>query len=118
MVSSGQSRVMDRFFSIGGKVTNNDPVRKAYFDYCLYWVVFLTFVGLGINYLYQYFFNNSTMSSLLWGVIVLIFSWFNYWALLAFRGAYLNMKKFYSKPKQLETQDDKKEFEEMFNQKD
>lgn len=101
---SAGNQVMDKFFNLGNKATKGDPVRKAYFDYCLYWVVFLTFVGLGINYSYKYFFSDAPISSLMWGVIVLIFSWFNYWALISFRGAYLNMKKFYSRPKQQVTE--------------
>lgn len=108
MASSGSSEIMDKFFSLGSKATNNDPVRKAYFDYCLYWVVFLTFIGLSINYLYSYFFGNGTLGSLGWGIVVGVFSWFNYWALLSFRGAYLNMKKFYGKPKE-ETKEESEE---------
>lgn len=96
---SAGNQIIDKFFNLGNKATKGDPVRKAYFDYCLYWIVFLTFVGLSINYIYSYLFGNGTLGSLGWGIVVLVFSWFNYWALISFRNAYLNMKKFYDKPK-------------------
>ncbi len=113
MATSGSSQIMDKFFNLGNKATRGDPVRKAYFDYCLYWVVFLTFVFLSINYIYSFFFKGASVGALGWGIVVGIFSWFNYWALISFRMAYLNMQKFYSKPK--ETQNDKQEdFKELF----
>lgn len=113
MATSGSSQILDKFFNLGNKATNGDPVRKAYFDYCLYWVVFLTFVFLSINYIYSFFFKGASAGALGWGIVVGIFSWFNYWALISFRMAYLNMQKFYSKPK--ETQDVKQEdFKELF----
>ena len=112
--TSASGQVMDKFFNLGNKVTSNNPVQKAKFDYNLYWVVFLTFLFLSFNYFYT-FYKTGALNSLGWGLVILIFSWFNYWALVAFRTAYLNMKAFYSKPKQ-ETQDDK-DFKEMFNQK-
>lgn len=102
------NQMLDKFFNLGNKATQGDPVRKAYFDYCLYWVVFCTFIFLSLNYLYK-FYQTLAFSYLAWGIVIMIFSWFNYWALLSFRGAYLNMKKFYSKPKETlienETQD-------------
>jgi hypothetical protein len=116
MATSGSSQMMDKFFNLGNKATRGDPVRKAYFDYCLYWVVFLTFVFLSINYIYNYFAGNGSMGSLGWGIVVGIFSWFNYWALISFRMAYLNMKKFYDKPKDVEKiEEDKDEFEGLFD---
>ena len=84
---------LDVFFELGNKATNNNPVRKALFDYCLYWVVFMAFIGIAITYFYNFFFNNSSISTLFWGIVVSIFSWFNYWALASFRLVYLNMKK-------------------------
>lgn len=102
------NQIIDKFFNLGNKATNGDPVRKAYFDYCLYWIVFLTFIGLAINYITSYLFRGGTFGSFMWGIVVLIFSWFNYWALISFRNAYLNMKKFYDKPndKKQENEDD------------
>lgn len=84
--------VFDSFFKLGEKATGGNPTKKALFDYILYWIVFLTFCTLAINYLYSYFFNNGAISNLLWGVVIAIFCWFNYWALSAFRGVYKNMK--------------------------
>ena len=101
------NQILDKFFNLGNKVTKGSPVNKAKFDYQLYWVVFCTFIFLSINYLVS-FFQTGTFGYLGWGIIVGIFSWFNYWALISFRGAYLNMKKFYDKPKSQvnETKDD------------
>lgn len=111
------NQILDKFFSLGTKVTQGSPVRKAYFDYCLYWIVFLTFVALSVNYIYSYFFGGGSIGSLGWGIVIGIFSWFNYWALISFRGAYLNIKKFYDKPKpavQDTRKKDEEEFKEMF----
>ena len=103
---------IDSFFELGNKATQGDPVRKAYFDYCLYWVIFITFIGLSGSYFYNFFVKNLPFSQFLWGCIILIFSWFNYWALISFRMAYKNMKAFYSKPKEI-TQDNG--FKEAFS---
>jgi hypothetical protein len=113
---SGSSQLMDKFFNLGNKATNNDPVRKAQFDYSLYFVVFLTFIFLSLNYIYSYFFKGASIGSLSWGVIVGIFSWFNYWALISFRNAYINIKKFYNRPKPtVEEAQKEKEEETIFN---
>jgi hypothetical protein len=113
MATSGSSKIMDKFFNLGNKVTYGSPVRKAYFDYILYWIVFSTFIFLSGNYIYSYIFKDASIGTLGWGIVVGIFSWFNYWALISFRMAYLNMKKFYDKPKE-EKSKDKEEFKEMF----
>jgi hypothetical protein len=109
------NQIIDKFFNLGNKATKGDPVRKSYFDYCLYWIVFLTFVGLSINYIVT-FFKTGSFGTLGWGIVVGIFSWFNYWALISFRNAYLNMKKFYDKPKPTAEQIKKEnEDETIFN---
>ena len=106
---------LDGFFSLGEKATGGDPVRKAHFDYSLYWVIFLTFVGLAVNYFYI-FFSKGVLGSLMWGIIILVFSWFNYWGLMAFRQTYQNMKKFYSKPKEVKNASaTDNEFKEAFS---
>lgn len=85
--------ILDSFFNLGNKATGGDPVQKAKFDYYLYWIVFLAFVSIGLNYYYSFFFKDSPLSTLLWGVVITIFCWFNYWGLVAFRGVYINMKE-------------------------
>lgn len=85
--------ILDSFFELGNKATKGDPVRKAQFDYNLYWIVFCSFVFLAGNYFYRYFFDNAPISSVIWGIILSIFCWFNYWGLVAFRGIYKNMKQ-------------------------
>jgi len=112
MATSGSSKIMDKFFNLGNKATQGSPVRKALFDYMLYWIVFATFIFLSGNYIYSFFFKGAGAGTLGWGIVVGIFSWFNYWALISFRMAYLNMKKFYNKPKE-ETKDE--EFKEIFD---
>lgn len=94
MAANGSSRLMDGFFNLGNKATSGDPVRKAQFDYSLYWVVFVTFIGLSLNY-FKTFFVTGSVGTLFWGIIIGVFCWFNYWALISFRQTYLNIKKFY-----------------------
>jgi len=83
---------LDTFFNLGNKVTKGDPVRKAQFDYYLFWIVFLSFASIAILDFYSFFFNDGPLNSLFWGIVVCIFCWFNYAALGSFRGVYMNMK--------------------------
>lgn len=98
---------LDMFFELGNKATKGDPTRKALFDYLLYWILFITFVALAINY-YYIFFTKGVTTSLMWGIILTIFCWFNYWALSSFRMVYQNMKR-YSDAKKLVDKVDKKD---------
>jgi amino acid permease len=86
--------VLDSFFNLGNKVSNGDPARKAQFDYYLYWIVFLCFVFIALADFYNFFFKGGSINNFFWGVIVLIFCWFNYFALGAFKKVYDNMKAF------------------------
>ena len=82
--------VMDKFFKLGEKATGGDPVRKALFDYMLMGIVFVVlFAFMSIN-LYNFittFKATYLLSALLFGAFV----WFDYWAVLAFRGMYLSI---------------------------
>ena len=86
------SNPLQFFFSLGNRVTKGDPLRKAKFDYYLFSIVFLAFVGLTINYFYS-FAQTLKFTSLMWGCILIVFCWFNYWGLTAFYGVYKNMKE-------------------------
>lgn len=84
---------LDVFFKMGEKATGGNPVRKAQYDYYLYWIVFISFACIAITYYYNFFFKNAPLSTMIWGVVITIFCWFNYFALGAFRAMYENMKK-------------------------
>jgi ABC-type transport system involved in multi-copper enzyme maturation permease subunit len=88
--------IMDKFFTLGSKVTKNDPIQKAKFDYYLYWVIFLAFCFLVMTYFYS-FYKTHSMTSLLWGIVILVVCWFNYWGLISFRAVKKNMDKFHNK---------------------
>jgi hypothetical protein len=90
------TNILDGFFNLGNKATRGDPVRKAQFDYYLYWIVFLAFVGITISYVYSFFMGRGQLSTLLWACVVGVFCWFNYWGLVSFRSIYKNMKDAYS----------------------
>jgi len=83
---------LDAFFSLGNKATKGDPLRKAKFDYQLYWIVFLAFVFIATNYYYNVLFNKAPLSTLAWAFVITVFCWFNYWGLVGFRTNYQNMK--------------------------
>jgi len=108
--------IMDKFFDLGNRVTRNNPVRKAHFDYCLYWVVFLTFIFMSINYIYS-FFKNGSLSSLGWGIVLAVFSWFNYWVLVSFRMVYLNMRGLFNTHKNITSTklNEANEYKQLFN---
>lgn len=84
--------ILDSFFKLGDKATGGDPTRKAHFDYLLYWIVFIAFISIAISYYNSFFFKGEGFSTLMWGIVITIFCWFNYWGLVAFRGVYQNMK--------------------------
>jgi hypothetical protein len=70
---------------------------------------------LATYYLYSFFFGNGSIGQLGWGVILGIFSWFNYWALISFRNAHLNMKKFYDSQKPIKEEVKQDEEENLFD---
>lgn len=85
---------LNGFFNLGNKATRGNPVNKAKFDYYLYWIVFLAFIGLLCNYIYSFYYT-MRFSYLMWGLIMGVISWFNYWGLLGFKSAYDNIKGVY-----------------------
>lgn len=89
---------LNGFFNLGNKATRGDPVRKAQFDYYLYWIIFSAFIGLLLNYLYSFILTWS-FSYLMWGLIMGVISWFNYWGLIGFKSTYENIRDVYSKLK-------------------
>lgn len=107
--------MMDKFFAIGDKVTNGDPVRKAQFDYYLYWIVFLAIFFLALNYYYQFFWKGYSLSSLMWALIMTAFSWFNYFALKMFHMNYTMLKGLKSPKENVAWEDVVDEFEKAQN---
>jgi hypothetical protein len=109
--------LMEGFFNLGNKATGGNPIKKAQFDYYLYWIVFLSFAFIALNDFYLFLFKNAGLNTLFWGFIVLIFCWFNYFALAAFKSTYDNMKRLYaSTPKPLSPQVESKEVEDMLSE--
>lgn len=79
---------MNKFFSLGPK----DPIKKAQYDYYLFWVVFLAFGSLSYLYFKSFFINNST-TGLFWGIIMLIIMYFNFHTLKMMRNALIMIKR-------------------------
>lgn len=84
---------LDAFFELGNKATRGDPLQKAKFDYQLYWIVFISFLFICINYYFKFFFGDAQFSVLAWALVISVFCWFNYWGLVGFRSNYINMKE-------------------------
>jgi hypothetical protein len=83
----------EAFFNLGNKVTNGDPVRKAKFDYSLFWVLFLAFVYLSINYFYRFYSTGfNSWHNFAWGCVMLVIVWFNYNALSGYYHMYTHLK--------------------------
>jgi hypothetical protein len=113
---------IDMFFNLGNKATRGDPLRKAQFDYYLYWVLFLAFASLAITYFYNFFFDDAPINQLFWGLIMLVIGWFNYFGLIAFRNAYMGIKSFRDaqnlvKDKQCPKDENVQEMLALFNNK-
>lgn len=75
---------LDTFFNLGSKVTNNDPVKKADFDYYLLWIMFLAFFSILISNLWD-FYINLKLANLGWAFVMFAILYFQYWGL---KGAY------------------------------
>ena len=101
------TNIMDKFFNLGNKATGGDPVKKALFDYMLMGIVLIVLFSFTIVNLYSFFTTwniRSLLSSFLFGA----FTWFDYWAVLAFRQVYQMMIEKSKKP-----EDKVESYEEM-----
>jgi len=83
--------IMDSFFNLGSKITKNDPLLKAKYDYTFYWIIFLAFIFIAGEMWYNFIFKHAPLSSLMWAVIITLFCWFNYQGLCGFRAIYVNL---------------------------
>ena len=68
---------LEFFFSLGNKVTNGDPKRKADFDYYLYWLMFLAFISVGIGNFIT-FYKTMQLQYLGWTCVMIAILWFQY----------------------------------------
>lgn len=72
---------IEYFFSLGDKVTNGDPKRKADYDYYLFWLMFLAFCSVGIGNLIS-FFKSGQIQYLGWSLVMVAILWFQYFGLI------------------------------------
>ena len=84
---------LETFFSFGNKVTGGNPVKKAQFDFYLYWILALAFFYLMVNNMYLFFTTNYQLKYLAWGLVMAVITWFNYHTLTAFYNGYTNLKR-------------------------
>lgn len=63
----------DWFFKFAPK----DPIKKANYDYYLFWVIFLAFLLIGGDNLYR-FLSLGNFTNLGWAVVMFIIAYFNY----------------------------------------
>lgn len=72
--------MLDKFFSLGDKVTKGDPLRKAQFDYYLLWIMFGAFVVILVGNIIK-FYRGDGVSYLGWAVFSCAILYFQYFAL-------------------------------------
>lgn len=72
--------MIDKFFSLGDKVTKGDPQRKAKFDYYLLWIMFCAFVMILIGNIIKFWQGNG-VQYLGWAVFSCAILYFQYFAL-------------------------------------
>lgn len=114
---------IESFFNLGNKVTGGNPVRKAQFDYYLYWILALAFFTMMVNNFRMFYLSGFTQFNYLaWGLVMGVITWFNYHALTAFRNGYVTLKKINQKSFESKGKDEKNEeleiesFDEMLNE--
>lgn len=87
-VKTGPESPLNVFFKLAPK----DPVRKALYDYCLMWIIFL-----GFGYMFLIHLNNlillHNLSSGGWCLIMGGILYFNYSALVGMRANYKLIKR-------------------------
>lgn len=71
---------IEGFFKLGEKVTNNDPVRKADWDYYMFWIIFLAFFGIFIGNIWD-FIRFHRIANLGWACFGAAVMWFQYFGL-------------------------------------
>lgn len=91
---------IDTFFSLGEKVTNGDPKRKADFDYYMMWIIFLAFFSIFIGNLYEFFFISQKIASLGWASFGLAIMWFQFFNLKNIREMRKIIKRQVDKPRE------------------
>jgi len=109
-MTNASAQMLNKFFNLGNKATKGDPVRKAQFDYYLYWIVFLAFCSLAFTYYWNFFAKDAPITTLFWGLVITIFCWFNYFALGAFRSSYESMKQLHKIRGDIKTEEKEEEF--------
>ena len=87
-VKTGPESPLNAFFKLAPK----DPVRKALYDYCLMWIIFL-----GFGYMFLIHLNNLILlhnfSSGGWCLVMGGILYFNYGALVGMRANYKLIKR-------------------------
>lgn len=83
---------LESFFNLGNKVTGGDPVRKAQFDLYLYWVLAFAFFSLMLRYFYMFFTGGYHLQYLMWGLVMVAITYFNYFTLSTFYHTYYSLK--------------------------
>lgn len=85
---------IEGFFKLGDKVTKGNIVRKAQYDYYLFWILFIAFFYLMINRFMNFYSSGYTdYYSLGWGFVMLVIVWFNYNGLVGMYNSYQNLKR-------------------------
>lgn len=87
---------LDIFFSLGDRVTKGDPKRKADFDYCMFWIIFLAFLSILLSNLWN-FIKTLNLVSLGWSFVMFGILWFQYQALKQMRDSRKLIKELLNK---------------------
>ena len=84
--------ILNKFFSLGDKVTKGDPKRKADFDYYMLWIIFLAFFSIFLGNIWN-FFKTYHLERLGWAAFGLAIMYFQYFALKQARDVRKIMKE-------------------------
>jgi len=83
------------FFSLGERVTKNDPKKLLDWNFYLMTIMFLAFFSILLDNLYQFFFISQRITNLGWAFVMLAILWFQYQGLKQIydtRKMYKNLK--------------------------
>lgn len=106
---------VEYFFKLGDKITKNDPIRKADWDFYLMLIMFLAFLSIGIGNLIQ-FFKEQRLYYLGWTGVMMAILWFQYFGLKQMYEFRKMLKS--NKPNDLDKIKNQEEMLKSFNKED
>lgn len=106
---------IDIFFKLGEKATKGDPLRKANYDYYMFWIIFCAFLGVFIGNIWDFYLFHK-LANLGWALFGAAVMWFQYFGLKQMYDYRNLIKKSIKDKTQQKPEDKKKDVEDMLKE--